>query len=283
MRTLATLVVAVMIGLVAVFALNRYMAASQGATVQPTPAVAAGTAVVVASQPIVRGATLQPAMLKVVTYPQGSAPAGAFGAVTQLTGDKAVQRIALHTLSPDEPVLAGAVSGPGGRFTLASVIDPGMQAVAIRSSDVQGVGGFLIPGDRVDVLLTRAGGQPGAPLQAAVTQVVAENLRVLGIDQSDDEDTNKPAVARAITIEVTPDQAQTVTLAQTVGAISLSLRHVADVAPLPRRITTVAQLGYFGAPAAARPPPPPGDPLYAADTVRVTRVTDTTGYRMGGR
>lgn len=284
-RTIATFAVAIVLGLVAVLILNNYMGAARK-TDQAAGAGAGGTPVVVAAAPIARGATLQPQLLKVVTYPQGSIPAGAFGAVGQLVGAQGAERVALRDMTPDEPILPAAVSGPGGRQTLSSVIGPGLQAVAIRSNDVAGVGGFVLPGDRVDVLLTRAVSHGDD--QNSVTQIIAENVRVMGIDQSDNEQADKPAVGHAITIEVTPAQAQAVALGQTVGTVSLSLRHVADDQAQAKRATTVAEFGFTGGHAAPQRPATPirakraGEGAFNAETVRVTRVTDTTSYRLGG-
>ena len=265
--------------------LNGYFSGSR--KTQPA-GVAALSPVVVAAQPIARGATLQPALLKVANYPQVSVPAGAFTSVAALTGDQGAQRLAMRSLTPGEPILLTEVSGPGGRLNLSSVLDPGMQAVAIRSGDVAGVGGFVLPGDRVDVLLTRAIGQVNGGPVNTVTQILAENVRVVGIDQSDNDEADKPTVAKAVTIEVTPEQAQTITLGQTVGSVSLSLRHVADAEPLARHATVVAELGFVPPPARAAPVAaaggqPPGVLLDGPGVVRVTRVTETTGYQLSRR
>ena len=282
-RTIATLSVAIVLGLIAVIVLNGYLGSSR---YKQQAAVAGVTPVVVAALPISRGAALQPFTLKVVNYPQGAAPLGAFGSVSQLVGGNATQRLALRDIGLNEPILPAAVSGPGGRLTMSSAIQPGMQAVAVKDSDVAGVGGFLLPGDHVDVLLTRSVGQAGN--QNMVTQVVAENVQVMGVDQSDNNASDKPAVARSITLEVTPAQAQAITLGQAGGAISLSLRHVGDAEQLAQRATTTAQLGFFAPPSTPRPPAPThvakrsGETMFGAGTVRVTRVTDTTSYRLGG-
>jgi len=115
-----------------------------------------------------------------------------------------------------------------------------MRAVSLRSNDVVGVGGFVLPGDRVDVMLTRtATNQPNE----AITQVLAENSLVLGVDQSSNDAADTPVVARSVTVEVTPSQAQTISLGQTVGTLSLALRHTADGTPLTKRETSVADLG----------------------------------------
>jgi pilus assembly protein CpaB len=252
-RTIATLAVAVFLGIIAVVAVRSYLGAARKGAV--APGVAGSTPVVVASAPIIRGAALQPIQLKVANYPADAVPAGSFQTVAQLVGTGATARLALRPMSLNEPILADQVSGPGGKLTLSVTLTPGMRAVSLRSSDVAGVAGFVLPGDRVDILLTRTMG--GGETANAVTQALAENVLVLGIDQASDDTADKPVVARTVTVEVTPVQAESISLAQTVGQVSFSLRHVSDNAPLTRKAFTVAQLGYFApvrapaAPAAA--------------------------------
>jgi pilus assembly protein CpaB len=207
------------------------------------------TPVVVAVQPIARGQTLVPALLKVVNYPADSVPTGAFSEISMLSGSGPAARLALRSIAANEPIMTAKISGPGGKGTLSATLVSGMRAISVRSSDVAGVGGFLLPGDRVDVLVTRTVGGGNDPV--TVTQALAENVRVLGVDQSDDVDANKPVVTKAVTIEVSPDQAQAISLAQSVGSVTLSLRQVADEGALTRKATTVADLGRFGRAAAA--------------------------------
>jgi pilus assembly protein CpaB len=179
-------------------------------------------------------------------------------------------------------VLATRLSGGNSKSNLSGALTPGMRAISVRSSDVAGVGGFVLPGDRVDVMLTRT---TGGEHPVTVTQVLAENALVLGVDQSNEIETDKAVVAKTITLEVTPDQAQTLTLAQAVGTVSLSLRQIADGGPLGRRATTVADLGGFGAPnvlvrklvkSAPKPGPKPG-----TIEVQVTRGVEASGYTVG--
>jgi pilus assembly protein CpaB len=171
----------------------------------------------------------------------------------------------------NEPILASNVSGPGGKLNLSGTIGAGMRAVSLRSTDVTGVGGFVLPGDRVDVFLTRSVGG-GSEAGNTLTQVLAENVRVLGVDQSDNDQADKPVVSKAITVEVTPDQAQSISLGQTVGTVSLTLRHVADDVPLQRKSTAVSDLGP-GPRKAAGPP--------AGPAVRVVRGTDASRFSLG--
>ncbi|HZZ36709.1 MAG TPA: Flp pilus assembly protein CpaB [Caulobacteraceae bacterium] len=274
-RTIATLAVAILLGLVAVLLVRNYLGAARKNVVQ-TAAAAPMAPVVVAASPVARGLTLEPPLLKVVNYPADSVPAGSFKTVAELTAGPAGKRLALRTLALNEPVLANKVSGPGGKLNLSGVLTDGMRAVSFRSNDVAGVAGFVLPGDRVDILLTRAAGS--GDQATTVTQVLAENVLVLGVDQSANDEADKPQVAKAVTVEVTPAQAQAISLAQSVGAISLALRHVADEAPLARKVTTVADLGFNRPAARAAGPARPRRPGPPTHEVRVTRGVETTGY-----
>jgi len=291
-RTIATLAIAGLLGLIAVLLVRGYLSSARRAQV-PLAYEAASTPVVVAAAPIGRGAPLQRSQLKVVRYPGTARPTGAFASIEQLLG-AGRPRVALRAIQANEAILPAQISGPGGRVTLSGGLTPGMRAVSIRSNDVAGVGGFVLPGDRVDVLLTRTAGS-GSGEQASTTRVIADNVRVMAIDQSDDPAASKPLVTKSITVEVTPDEAQAISLGQSVGSLSLSLRQVADEAPIGRLTTTMADLGPAisvprppapAATATAAAPPsskPPPVPLYGPGVVRVTRGVDTTGYRVGGQ
>jgi pilus assembly protein CpaB len=269
-RTIATLSVAIVLGLIAVILVRNYLGAAKPA---PGPTAGPTTPVVVAAQPIARGVPLDTKLLKVAYYPQDSVPDGVFHSITEVNAAGAPARIVLRAFTPNEPILLTQVTGPGGKLNLSGVVDEGMRAVSLRSNDIAGVAGFVLPGDRVDILLTRevhSGDQ-----SQAVTQVIAENIKVLGVDQSDDDAADKPVVAHAVTIEVTPDQAQAISLAQTLGNVSLTLRHVADATPLTRKAMTGAALGFTTVP----------KPKVASDghhgggpEIRVTRGVETVGY-----
>src|SRR5205085_8641957 len=144
----------------------------------------------------------------------------------------------------NEPVLATKLTGPGQRATLSAVLHEGMKAVTVRVSDIEGVAGFVLPGDRVDILLTRRADKNGT------TDVVLQNTRVLAIDQLADERADKPAVVKAVTLEVDTVAAQKLTLASQVGTLSLALRKAGEaIAGDQRRIST-EDLGRDTAPAA---------------------------------
>ena len=212
-------------------------------------------------------------MLKVVNYPPEGVPQGSFQSIDQVIVANGPTRVALREMVANEPIVATKVTGPGSRPNLAGQLTPGMRAVSLRTSDVSGVAGFVLPGDRIDILLTRT--IEGNP--QPVVQALAENVLVLGLDQA--AEAEKPTVARAVTVEVTPDQAQTIQLAQSIGQVTLALRQTADEQPLVKRVTTVADLAgprpviaRRAAAVAARPRPP------ELPQVRVTRGTEIAGY-----
>lgn len=242
-RMIATLAVAIFLGLVAVF-LTRGVIVANSKTADAAAAPVSGMVhVVVAAEPFARGQVLEAVNLKVVDFPATAVPAGTFSSVQQLLGGGT--RLAMNPFVTNEPILSDKVSAPGGRLNMSAEIAPGMRGVSIKSSDVAGVGGFVLPGDRVDVMLTRSIAQQASNDSAnTVTQVIAENVRVLAVDQIDDPNANKAVVAKAVTVEVTPDQAQEISLGDSVGTISLALRHVADSGMLLRAATTVQDLGF---------------------------------------
>jgi pilus assembly protein CpaB len=109
--------------------------------------------------------------------------------------------------------------------------------VSIRVNDVEGVGGFVLPGDRVDVVLTRQ-----LEKRNATTEVVLQNARVLAVDQSADDRTSKAAVAKAVTLEVDTVGAQKIWLAASVGSLSLLLRKAGEQDSVPTRRVTLDDL-----------------------------------------
>ena len=198
------------------------------------------TQVVVASTQLHFGNKIRREHLRVVDWPTGAVPEGSFKSVDGILGKDEVDpktgkktpvkdRVVLRTIEINEPVLKNKITGFGGRASLSTLIAPGMRATTIRVNDVTGVAGFVLPGDRVDILLTRdpsGGGRRGGNLQ---TDVFLQNMKVLAIAQDANSDRSKPAVVKAVTLEVTPIQAQKLTLAQKLGSLSLALRHVNTV------------------------------------------------------
>src|SRR5262249_19794070 len=173
------------------------------------------------------------------------------------------RRVVLTAIEANEPILASKITGPGQRATLSATLQDGMKAVTIRVNDVEGVAGFVLPGDRVDVALTRQKDSNGKDKSS--TDVVLQNVRVLAIDQTADERNDKPSVARAVTLEVDTASAQKVALAASVGNLSLILRKAGDALADSTRPITLGDL--TGGEVAA----PVQEALFA--TVKVYRPT----------
>ena len=200
------------------------------------------TTVVVASTRLNYGNRVRREHLRVVDWPTAAVPEGSFKSVDDILGKDEVDpktgknkpietRTALRTIEVNEPILKNKITGFGGRASLSTLIAPGMRATTIRVNDVTGVAGFVLPGDRVDILLTRnpdGGGRRGGGNNLQ-TDLFLQNMKVLAIAQDANEDRSKPAVVKAVTLEVTPIQAQKLTLAQKLGSLSLALRHVNTV------------------------------------------------------
>ena len=182
--------------------------------------------VIVAAVPLRFGSELTADVLAEVQWPAASVPPGSFASREALlsAGGK---RTVLASIRKNEPVLASKITGPGQRGSLSAVIEDGKRAITIRVDDVVGVAGFVQPDDHVDVLLTR-NERPANPTakvnsESAFTAVLLQNVRVLAIDQLADRGAQvKPA--KAVTIEVTTEDAQKVALAASVGQLSLALR-----------------------------------------------------------
>ena len=228
---------AVVFGLLAVFIAQVWLnnqASKQAKNLESKPAVAMDT-IVVAKQPLRFGTELSTSVLKEIEWPVDSIPTGAFHKIGDLLNGG--RRVVLTAIEPNEPVLALKITGPGQRATLSALVKPGMKAVTIRVNDVEGVGGFVLPGDRVDVVLTRQ-----IDKGSATTEVVLQNARVLAVDQIADERAAKATVAKSVTLEVNTVEAQKVWLASSVGNLSLLLRKAGDTAESRTRKITLNDL-----------------------------------------
>jgi pilus assembly protein CpaB len=235
-NTIVMVGIAVVFGLLAVFVAQgwlNYQAELSRKTVAPKAPQVATRTIVIASAPLRFGALVGTDNLKEVAWPEEAIPAGTFNTIAELTKEK---RIVLASIARNEPILRTKVTGPGQKATLSAVIQDGMRAVTVRVNDVEGVAGFILPGDHVDVLLTR---QAGEGRTAGTNDVVIQNTRVLAIDQLADDAADKPTVARAVTVEVDTIGAQKIALAASLGNLSLMLRRAGEQhMDATRRVTT---------------------------------------------
>ena len=228
MRTnnLIILVVAIVLGGVAAI-LTRNWLVSHAQSTQ------AGT-IVVATAPLDFGTEITAKNVAEIPWAAGSLPDGAFATPEQLLKDG--RRMALASISRNEPILLGKVTGPNQPATLSSMLGPGKRAVTIRVDDVRGVAGFIQPGDRVDVVLIRT--EAESKSNDSYSDVILQSAKVLAIDQVTGERSEKATIAKAVTLEVSAEDAQKILLATNIGRLSLILRQPAEANSDPvRRVT----------------------------------------------
>jgi pilus assembly protein CpaB len=166
------------------------------------------------------GKMLSPANIELLAWPGATPVEGAFTRIADLNG-----RAVLYPLAKGEPILDRDLAAAGSGIGLASRIPNGMRAVALRSDEVVGVAGFLVPGSHVDVLVTCRTDNSPDPLTATVLQ----NAAVLAVGhQSEPDPEGKTSDAAVVTLLLTPEESQRVVLASTQGAIHFVLRNGGD-------------------------------------------------------
>ncbi len=223
-RALVMIVVSLVIGLFAVIMASRWIA-------QQTSL--ATSKVVVAAKDVDLGTRLTPEMLTLVEWPRGSVPAGAIQEQSTLLKDPQSQepRVVKVSVFKGEPILESKLAPVGTKGGLSAVIKEGKRAITVRVNDVVGVAGFALPGNYVDILVnteddrTKPDGR-----NMAISKIVLENILVLAVAQESGRDDTKPKVVSAVTLEVTPEQAENLDLARSVGTLSLVLRNQIDTA-----------------------------------------------------
>jgi pilus assembly protein CpaB len=229
---------AVVFGLLAVFVAQSWLnnaAANRMRNLEARKDTTPVSTIVIAAERLPYGTELAANHMREIAWPADALPGGAFAKISDVLG--AGKRVVLSPVEANEPLLAVKMTGPGQRATLSALVGEGMKAVTVRVNDVEGVGGFVLPGDRVDVVLTRQIDKGNA-----TTEVVLQNARVLAVDQSADERSSRPAVAKAVTLEVDTIAAQKVWLAASVGNLSLLLRKAGENAPEHTRRVTLDDL-----------------------------------------
>ena len=204
------------------------------------PARAEST-IVVAGQGLGFGMVLSPDNVVEIPWSSSALPDGAFRTSADLLKDG--RRVVLSKIEKNEPILTSRVTGPGQRGSLSALIEPGMRAVTVRVDDVRGVAGFLVPGDHVDVVLTRLESAAGSTAGNSYADVLLQNVKVLGVDQIASSSEDKPTVAKAVTVEVTTEQAQKLVLAGGVGSLSLVLRQAGGMEAGSSRRVSLPDLG----------------------------------------
>ena len=237
--TIIMIAVAAVFGLLAVFVAQSWLNSQAEARLKSLEAQkvkpTATSTLVVASRPLRFGNELSASSLREMPWPIDSIPQGGFRSIQDMLGQG--KRVVLTAIEANEPVLASKITGQGQRATLSAMIGDGHKAMTIRVNDVDGVAGFVLPGDRVDVMLSRQIDKGNA-----VNDVVLKNAKVLAIDQLADERTEKPSVAKAVTLEVDIAGAQKLALAGQIGTLALTLRRAGDSEPTASRPITLTDL-----------------------------------------
>jgi pilus assembly protein CpaB len=278
-RFVVVLLVAIGAAAVAAFAVFRAVSSI------PTREVEVATVpAVVAARQIPVGVVLTKDDVKLVPWPAKSPVTGGFSQV-----DGVVNRGAISALAENEPVTETKLAPVGAGGGLPPTIPEGMRAISVRTNEVIGVAGFVVPGTRVDVVVTVK--VPSS--QDSVSRVVLSNVQVLTAgtryDQEKAKEDGKPIPTSVVTLLVTPDDAERLTLASNEGQIMLTLRNPMDVAPTSTPGVRMASLmGPPSAPvvqkvepnrrivvrAKAPEPPPPAPKPYTVETIRAAKRSE---------
>jgi pilus assembly protein CpaB len=232
--------VAAVFGLLAVFVAQSWLNSQAEARLksleaQKTKPSAAQT-LVVAAHPLRFGNELTASELREIPWPVDAIPQGGFRSIHEMLAHG--KRVVLTAIDTNEPVLASKITGNGQRATLSALIRDGYKAMTIRVNDVDGVAGFVLPGDRVDVMLSRQIDKGNA-----TNDVVLKNAKVLAVDQLADDRSDKPSVAKAVTLEVDIAGAQKLALASQIGTLALTLRRAGDTDESATRTIAITDLG----------------------------------------
>lgn len=209
------------------------------------------TQVVVATHEIEFGKRIEADAIKAVNWPIDVVPPGAYHDAAQVIGKQSKYHI-----MAGEPILEPRLADPEKSPLLAGLIEPNKRAVSVRVDDVVGVGGFLLPGSRVDVLASRR-----LDDDKFETRTILHHLKVLAVDQTASAGgEDKPVVVRAVTLEADPQQAEALVQATREGSVQLALRNPDDQA-IPAIV------------AVPRPSPPPARRQSSGNQITVIRGT----------
>jgi pilus assembly protein CpaB len=278
-NSILILVIAIVMGGVAAFLARSWL-------LSRTQATATTATIVVASKQLPYGTQLSQDNLQEIPWAATVVPEGSFPSREALF--KEGRRITLATFQQNEPILNSKITGPGERASLSTLLDKDKRAITIRVDDVRGVAGFILPGDRVDVVLIRSDSETG--VRRDYSDLLLQDVKVIAVDQLASEQKNSPTVAKAVTLEVTPQQAQKISLASDVGHLSLILRKAGDSNVVANQRVTTTDLSEAAperrasvpATVAEAPvreaPPPPAPPTDS--TVWIIRDLKSQDYKV---
>ncbi|MFC5510972.1 Flp pilus assembly protein CpaB [Massilia jejuensis] len=215
-RALVVMAIAILFGLTAVILASSWLLS------QPTSS--AGH-IAVAATDISLGQRLTPEMVKLAEWPADSRPKGAFTDTGKLAG-----RVLKSSVLAGDPVSEAKLAPAGTLGGLSALISEGKRAITVRVNDVIGVAGFTLPGNFVDIIVSteKDPGPEASVARQTISKIVLERILVLAVAQEVNRDETKPRVVNAVTLEVTPEQAEKLDLARSVGTLSLALRNQVD-------------------------------------------------------
>jgi pilus assembly protein CpaB len=213
MRAIVVLGLAVLAGLIAVAMAARWMTQRSGGTAQ----------LVVAARDIELGTPLDATTLSAMSWAGAVMPEGAYRDPKELEG-----RVVKTAVARGEPLLESKLAPKGTKGGLSAVISSGKRAITVKVNEVVGVAGFALPGSFVDVMVHTTIDDARRGQGAAVSKIVLERILVLAVAQESGRDETKPKVVSAVTLEVSPDEAEKLDLARSVGNLSLVLRNHMD-------------------------------------------------------
>src|SRR5215831_5979349 len=207
--------------------------------------------IVVAAQSVSLGSRLTEADLRMAPWPRAVPLQGSFQKISDVVG-----RGVITSMIANEPILDSKLAATGSGSGLMAAIPDGMRAVSVKVNDVIGVAGFVLPGSRVDVVLS---GSPKKDGDIEMSKVILENVQVLAAGQNVTSDANgKPQNVQVVTLLVTPDESQKLALASVDGKIQLALRNPLDLAHMnPTAIRRENLYGASSAPPIPEPSPKP--------------------------
>ncbi len=244
-RVRLAVLLAISFGLLAAYGISNFLRQQQESAEQFRNST---QAVVVATKEIPAGTVVAEDMVQLSPYLKTSLPSGFSSSFDKVKG-----KVAKIDISIGEPVLETRLGDKAG---LTVLLSPGQRAMAVQVNEVIGVSGFIAPNDRVDVIanLTPPGSEEGKAVQ--VSKIVLQNKRVLSVAQTSEERKDgKPQVASSITLELTPEEVEKLSVASREGQIILALRGQADDAIVPTRGSTAHDLLNIVAPQKKGAPP----------------------------
>lgn len=209
-----------------------------------------GRTIVVAAATIEPGVAIKAEQLREEAWGLPSLPEGGFVSSAQIVG-----RVPRVEIGLGQPVVASALAPPNAPGGLTSLIGEGRRAIAIQSDEVSGVAGFVAPGNLVDVMV---GGRDanGMPF----SKIVLQRVKVLAVQQETKADPAEPRVVSALTLELTPEQAEQLDLARSLGKLSVVLRNQFDVKPVVSRGARMGDILPGSAATVSTPAAPPSAP-----------------------